>query len=244
MPGVPLALLTALLSVSSAYSPAIEAETLVMNTPGNPPYHYAKQDGIMDQWMQDVFRRLGKKVILHWLPPERSLINANEGLADGDAVRIEGLGKIYPNLIQVPEPVYVGDFVSFAKGVEFVPTGWESLSPYHVAIIRGHKITESNVKGTKSLVQVKELDQLFTLLDKRRVDVVVVERLFGQMIVKQRELRDVKLLEPPLARVDFYLYMHKKHAPMIPQIAGAIREMKRDGTQQRIYESARRKLGF
>jgi polar amino acid transport system substrate-binding protein len=57
-------------------------------------------------------------------------------------------------------------------------------------------------------------------------------------------LRDIKLLEPPLARVDFYLYMHKKHAPIIPEIAGAIREMKRDGTKQRIYESVRRKLGF
>ena len=236
--------LTGLLSTFSAYPSAIATETLVMNTPGNPPYHYAEQDGIMDQWMQNVFRRLGRKVVLHWLPPERSLINANEGYADGDAVRIEGLSKIYPNLVQVPEPVYVGEFVSFAKGVVFVPTGWESLSPYHVATIRGHKITESNVKGTKSLVQVKELDQLFTLLNKGRVDVVVVERLFGEMIVKQRELRDVKLLEPPLARVDFYLYMHKKHALMIPEIAAAIKEMKRDGSQQRIYESVRRKLGF
>lgn len=234
----------ALLLVLHAYSLAYATETLRLNTPGNPPYHYPEQNGIIDKWLQDVFRRLGKKVTLAWLPPERSLINANEGLSDGDAVRIEGLSNMYPNLIQVPEPVYVGDFVAFAKGVDFAPKGWESLSPYHVAIIKGHKITESNVKGTKSLVKVKKLDQLFTLLDKNRVDVVIVERLFGEMNVRQRGLKSIKLLEPPLARLNFYLYMHKKHATMIPDIARAIREMKGDGTQQRIYESVRLKLGL
>ncbi|RJR29793.1 MAG: hypothetical protein C4576_34655 [Desulfobacteraceae bacterium] len=244
MPGLPQVLLIALLSVLSPYGPATAAETLTMNTPGNPPYHYAEQDGIMDLWMQDVFQRVGKKVVLNWLPPERSLMLANEGMADGDAVRIGGLSKEYPNLIQVPEPVYVGDFVSFVKGVEFIPNGWKSLCPYHVATVRGHKITELNVKGTKSHVQVKKLDQLFTLLDKRRVDVVVVERLFGEVNIKQRGLQEIRLLEPPLARVSFYLYMHKKHAPTIPEISEAIMQMKKDGTHQQIYEAARRKLGF
>ncbi len=64
------------------------------------------------------------------------------------------------------------------------------------------------------------------------------------MNVRQRGLKSIKLLEPPLARLNFYLYMHKKHATMIPDIARAIREMKGDGTQQRIYESVRLKLGL
>jgi hypothetical protein len=49
-------------------------------------------------------------------------------------------------------------------------------------------------------------------------------------------------MEPPLARVDFYLYLHKKHEPMVSQISAALKAMKRDGTHEQIRLQGQRKI--
>jgi polar amino acid transport system substrate-binding protein len=209
-------------------------QTLTLNTPGSPPYHYPDQTGILDLWMQDAFARIGITVNLEWLPPERSLLNANTGISDGEAIRIAGLSEKYANLIQIPEKVHDCEFVAFSK-INIPINGWDSLAPYDVGIIRGHKICELNIKNSLSLTKVDNTELLFLLLKNNRADVVVVERIFGMAMLTQLGLHDVAMLEPPLATQEFFLYLHNKHEDIAPRIARAIKEMKNDGTRERIY---------
>jgi polar amino acid transport system substrate-binding protein len=209
------------------------SERLKLNTPGEPPYHYPDQTGIIDLWMKEAFSRIGREVIVDWQPPERGIVNANNGIVDGDAGRIAGIGKQYSNLIQIPEKLMVADYVAFTLHSPFRPIGWQSLKPYHVAIIRGHKIAEANVVGTRSLMEVRDTEALFWVLNKNRVDVVVCERLFGSMVAKMIN-SEIMVLEPPLARQDFYLYLNKKHEPLVSRISGALQAMKRDGAYERL----------
>ena len=58
---------------------------LTINTPGEPPYHYADQTGIVDLWVKEAFARIGVETTVDWQPPERGLVNANTGVIDGDA---------------------------------------------------------------------------------------------------------------------------------------------------------------
>ncbi|MFC1523861.1 substrate-binding periplasmic protein [Thermodesulfobacteriota bacterium] len=209
-------------------------QKFVLNTPGPPPYHNSEQTGILDQWMSHAFKNIGLSVKLEWFPPERCLINANAGLADGDAIRISGLEKMYPNLILVPEKVYDGEFVAFSR-TSFPVNGWESLKPYHVGIIRGHKICEANVRDTLSLTRARNTELLFQLLKSKRVDVVVNERIFGMAMIKNLGLKDIIILEPPLARLEFFVYLHRKHETIVPMLAESIKTMKSDGTRDRIF---------
>jgi polar amino acid transport system substrate-binding protein len=208
-------------------------QRLILNTPGEPPYHYPDQTGIMDLWMKEAFARIGWEVIIDWQPPERGLENANRGIVDGDAGRIAGLSSRYENLIPVPEKIMVSEFVAFTLHSRYRPAGWQSLKPYNVAIVRGHKISEENVVGTRSLFKAANTEVLFSLLNSNRVDVAVCERLFGAMMAKKIN-PEIKVLEPPLARRDFYLYLHKKHEPLVGRIADAVKTMKRDGTYERL----------
>lgn len=209
-------------------------ETLVLNTPGNPPYHYPDQSGIMDQWMQNAFMRLNIAATLQWLPPERSLLNANDGEADGDAVRIGGLSARYPNLIQVPEKVYEGEFAVFSKK-NLAISNWSDLKPYNVGFIKGHKVCEENIREARSLTTTDNMEDLFQLLAKDRVDLVVVEQLFGLAMMQKLKLQDIIVIEPPLARLEFFLYLHKRHQDLVPQVSNAIAQMKNDGSHERIY---------
>jgi polar amino acid transport system substrate-binding protein len=208
-------------------------QRLKLNTPGEPPYHYPDQAGIMDLWMKEAFARIGMEVIMDWQPPERGIENANMGIVDGDAGRIAGIGKRYPNLIQVPEKIMVSEFVAFTLNSTFSPAGWQSLKPYNVAIVRGHKISEANVVGTRSLIQARNTEALFLLLNNNRVDVAVCERLFGSVMAKKIN-PEIRVMEPPLARLDFYLYLHTKHEPLVLRVSEALKAMKRDGSYERL----------
>lgn len=217
-------------------APPSAQDRFVLNTPAEPPYHFADQTGILDRWMQEAFSRIGATVVLQLLPPERALINADRGIEDGDVGRIGGLSQKYPNLIQVQETLHVGEFSAFAKGEGFRIQGWESLEPYHVGIIKGHKICEANVGAARSVTAVENLELLFTLLEKGRADVVIAEKRFGEEHVRTRRLEGVAALDPPLATVEFFLYLHKKHAGIVPGLASAVKGMKEDGTHQRIFD--------
>lgn len=227
-----------ILLYSFIFPPALSALTpLIFSTPGEPPYHYDDQSGLIDQWVKEALKRIGLEVRIEWQPPERGLQNANAGVIDGDAARIGGITKEYQNLVQVSEKLMESEFVAFTKNLKFNMTGWDSLKPYNVAIVRGHKISEANVIGTRSLVKARNAELLMSLLNENRVDVAVCERRFGSMAAKKLDPQ-ITALEPPLAKLDFYIYLHKKHNALASPLANALRDMKRDGTYQRILRHA------
>jgi polar amino acid transport system substrate-binding protein len=217
------------------------SESLKLNTPGEAPYHYPDQTGIIDLWMKGAFARIGKDVIIDWQPPERGIENANSGIVDGDAGRIGGMSQRYTNLIQIPEIMMVADFVAFTLNSKFRPVGWQSLKSYNVAIVRGHKISEENVVGTRGLFKARDAEALFSLLNNNRVDIAICERLFGSLMAMKTNPA-IRPVEPPLAKSNFYLYLHKKHEPLVSKISAALKAMKQDGTYERIRLQRRRPL--
>jgi polar amino acid transport system substrate-binding protein len=207
---------------------------LVLNTPMYPPYHYEDMSGGLDRFLTQAFARIDVDLRLQSLPAERSLMNANQGIGDGDAVRIAGLSALYPNLIQVPVVVNTMDFVAFSIKKRFTVTGWESLLPYDVGIVRGQKIAETNTARCRSVTPVDTVDQLFTLLKNGRVEVAVTERRFGEESVKALGLEGVKILEPALATLDFFVYLHRSHEMLVPRLAAVLRQMREEKLFERL----------
>ncbi|MFV1997224.1 MAG: substrate-binding periplasmic protein [Acidiferrobacterales bacterium] len=233
----PTVVILAVLVAGHAYPGLVYAQkTLVLNTAFTSPLSNDSQSGFADVVVGEALQRIGYKLESVNLPAERALINANIGIDDGDLLRIKGLQKTYPNLIWVPEKIIDLEFVVFTRNKDFPVTGWRSLKPYSVAIVTGWKILERNITGTATLTKVKNANQLFTLLLKDRVDVVVYERWVGLGYIKQHRIRGVKMLEPPLARRSTYVYLHKKHKHLVPKLAAALRAMKADGSYQRAFQ--------
>lgn len=227
-----LGLVSALLGVS-----AHAQETLKINTAFAMPLSSEAQDGIFDQIMQDLFKRLNKKVIVQRPSAERALRYANAGIDDGDGPRIAGLNKTYPNLIQVPEKVIDVDFVAFTTGdLTFTSSDWDSLAPYDVGIVRGWKILENNIKKTKSRVSAKNPAHLFEMLKEGRIQVAVIGRMTGGYVAREAGLQ-VNVMEPPFASREMFLYLNKKHAALVEAAADALKAMKSEGRYTEIMDS-------
>ena len=85
---------------------------------------------------------------------------------------------------------------------------------------------------------------LFNLLLADRVDIIVYDKKQGQLVLQElHALKDVQLLEPPFAVTQMYPYLHKKHENLVQPLADTLKNMKTDGTYQKIVTEVLAPLG-
>lgn len=212
------------------------SEVLVLDNATAPPWTNDDGTGFLDRIVGEAFRRCGVELKLVRLPPERGLRNANAGIEDGELIRVGGIEKIYPNLLRVPEKIADLRFTAFSRHYAVRTDSWAALRPYRIGIIKGWKIYENNLRGIVTPLLVDDAKQLFNLLGRNRVDIVLYTQWAGQAEVRERGMRDARALMPPLASVEVFTYLHKKHAALIPRLAAALRALKADGTYQREFD--------
>jgi polar amino acid transport system substrate-binding protein len=203
--------------------------TLVLSDTYDTPYTTVNGDGFLDLVVKEAFGRAGLKLRMVQVSPERALLNANAGIEDGVSARIAGLEKNYPHLVRVPEKVMDFPFVAFARQSKLVNVSWDTLVPLSVGHIQGWKIFEQNLKPGTSVTIVDTAEQLFTMLDKNRIDVALYERWLGLALAKKMGIKDIHAIEPALADREMFIYLNKRHADKIPAISAALRALKADG---------------
>jgi len=207
---------------------------IVINTTGNPPLNTPEQTGFLDAVAQEAFIRIGYTLKTVKLPAERGLRNTNAGIEDGEMSRIAGLEKIYTNLIKVPEKIMDWEFVVFSnKPIELV-NGWSSLGNKSLTYINGWKILENNIPASANVTRARTAEQMFSLLEKNRVDYIIYEHWGGLLLSKTHNLNSLKLRRPPLATREMFIYLHKKHENLVSKLAESLRQMKLDGKYQQI----------
>jgi polar amino acid transport system substrate-binding protein len=214
---------------------AVERPVLVLNDTNDPPYTTPDRTGFLDVIAGEAFRRAGFELQLVKLPAERGLISANEGSEDGDMVRIAGLEKRYPNLIRVPEKLVDWEFSAFSMD-STIASSWPVIRQRAVGHIKGWKIYEQALAGAERVTTADDAAQLFRLLELKRIEVALYERRLGLALVKQQGLKGIRPLAPPLATREMFIYLHRRHALLVPKLAAALRAMKREGFYQRVHD--------
>lgn len=212
---------------ASADAKEIHISTLVGTDPAT---------SIAERVMVEAYRRIGRVMVLHRLPGERTLVMANDGQMDGELYRKLGMEREYPNLIILPVPLLTYEIVIFTRGTDFIVNGWESLRPFTIGYVRGIKIVRENTASMKTEA-VPTMEQAFQKLAMGRTDIVVGNRLSGLAAVEALKLDDVRVLSPSLASFPVFHYVHKKHAAMVPALLAALQAMKADKTIERLQKA-------
>lgn len=213
-----------------------QPDVFIFNTSTGAPYATKDQAGFQDLIVSEVFSRIGLKGRVEvYDASARALTNANENLDQGVAMRIKGLEKKYPNLIRIDEPLIDNDFVAYSKNIDLITDGWDSLKPFSVVYINGWVIFDRNLDPEQDHHTVKTPQQMFAMLEKNRVDLVLYERWQGLQNAKDSGMR-VTVHEPPLASVKMFMYIHKDYASLAAKLAQALQQMKKDGSYKAIYD--------
>lgn len=222
---------------------ATAAEPLVLSTGMREPWTNAQFNGFHNQVIAALFVRVGlqAKVVFN-AASARALQMADDGTDDGLVGRIAGLEDTLPNLVRVPEPLFYNDFI--AAGAPSAPAvaHWSDLSQHMVAYILGWQIFDRFVPETRQLTIARDANQLFSLLAAGRAQVILCERMQALWLARERNI-PIKIHEPPLARVPMFIYLHRRHADLVPQVTAALTAMKADGEYGVIWARAFGELG-
>lgn len=224
-----------MLTVLACASAPAWAQTLTVSTNNTPLDRKVLQDV-----GQEALRRLNLTMDLVTLPSARSLAAADAGEVDGEGLRVADLSGQFPNLVQVPEPFVRISFVAFSRDATLtLDQGWASLKPYRVAFINGWKMFESNAGTARVVNKVERPEQLFQMLQAGHIDLALYTRADGLALARRLGLPELAPVSPSLRDVDLYLYLHKRHQALVPRLAATLRQMKVDGTYNRLVAGAR-----
>ncbi len=199
---------------------------------------------ILEARIQEAFRRIGKKSRIQSTgSAQRALLMANDS-GDGDALRINYIKKMAPdlttNLLQVPEPIVEIKFFAYSKNEKISVHGWESLKGYRNGLRGGVKVLEKNVPESRTVLPSSE--RLFQMLDQGRLDTVTEHYIVAEYLIKRMGLEHIKELSPALVSAPGYIFIHKKHRALIPEIAQSLASMKADGRFKQIKDDVINRL--
>ena len=226
------------LAVSPPLLAAEPACQIVIGSCHRQPLSNAEGTGIIDRVAIEAFRRAGVSACVEPLPCERSLLNADTGVTDGDILRIPSVveGK-YTNLIVVPEVLYALPMSGFVSRPDIRVNKLDDLARLRVGHVLGWKILEEQVRAA-DILRVRGPEQLFPLLLEDKADIVIYERATGLQLVKELGLKGIRALDPPLLVTPQHLVLHRRHRHLAEPLAAAIRAIKADGSYAAAFRQA------
>ncbi len=231
-------LLTLLLTGMVAGAVAAEPSGTQAYPPNGSPESAHVQIGTMDSHnelnklvrgiMQEAYVAIGR--VPHYIlsPPRRSLMLAGNGLLDAELFRVSAIEKLYPDLVRVDFPLYRVEGIAYAKKGHLPIYSCKDLSNYRVGVERGIVIMEECAAGAQQLVHAPDLASLAHMLAMSRVDVVLVERVNGQMQIEPN-VPGVTALPTPLFSTPLYHYVHKSAGYLVQPLTAALRDMESRG---------------
>ena len=216
-------------------TPSAQAhERLVLGSIQRPPISTPQQTGLADRVAIEAFKRIGKQLTIEDVPARRALYNANSGQLDGDLARIAGVTEYYPQLLIVPEPIWLAELVAFAKHSPSAALDWQQLSGQQLGYIRGWVVFEKYFANSTNITRVISPESLFRMLVNQRLEVALYEKKMGLQLAKSMQIAELEVLVPALINEPIYIYLHKKHQRLIPKLTEQLRQMKTDGSYQAI----------
>ena len=96
---------------------------------------------------------------------------------------------------------------------------------------------EKNIPPLTDVTKVKGPDALFRLLQSNRVDFIIYEHWASEKYIKDLSLENVRTHFPALATREMFIYLNKKYAHLVNKLATALKNMKSDGTYDKIKEN-------
>lgn len=198
---------------------------------------------LVESIVTEGFKRAGIDIRYQTLPAERSLRNVNFGLDDVEAGRIQGIDKIYPNLVCIPVPIHAIDIVllsrenSHPKGQHIRTVA--DLKSYNVGLIRGVKIAEKIAKkaAPKSITEATSYSMLIKMLVNNRIDVIIISRIALLTILGETKEKGLHMTSKPLVSLPLYTHVNKKHTSLIPKLERSYNSMVEDGTLKKLHDN-------
>ncbi len=187
---------------------------------------------IIDRLLNAAFRRIGYDIAV-----DAGGMSVVEQMADsgeyaGLGSQLAGIEKTCRNLVRVEESIGKVKFEVYAlKESAFEVDSWRALRGLRVGTLLYKPYIESRLpENVAKRVKKRSIFDLIESLERGECDVLVVSNSLPVDIPTPPGVRKIGLV----GSADSYPYLNVAYADLAPQVAGALRAMKEDGTYERI----------
>lgn len=166
---------------------------------------------------REAFRRIGQSMHLQIVPSKRGSAMLDSGQIDGELNRVAMYGDGYPHRLLVPEPHFYAAFVAYG-------------------------LAERELQKQVPAPQLSSIASVQLGLRKlmaRRTDIFVEVDMIAETALATEEFR-TRGIRPVavLAKVSAHAYLHSRHARLVPLLAAALVEMKKEGLVEKYRTQA------
>lgn len=196
-----------------------------------PEGHYLLP--LAQQIVTEVYQPLDIEIELLTLPTARSLRYVNDGLADAELARVEGIEQEFTDLMPVPVPLVTLYLIAVARTADVSIKSMQQARGGRVAIKLGSKYVEQYTKDWK-VIQVESMEQQLQLLVNARVDYILIDAI--QPTVNLTAVYKGHLHQRAIQRVSVYHYIHKKHQQLLPALTAELQRLHNSGRIDAIIE--------
>ncbi len=169
-------------------------------------------------------------------PPNRAGMLFDNGDVDGFLFSDIDFEKQHPGAVRVAEPLGVDEIAVMTVGPVFRVNGWSSLKPYRIGYLHGMLVVENNLRGMRT-DGANDALQVFEKLKVGRIDLIVLPRYLHDAY--ESRFPEVRVLEPPLERVELFVFLTAKNAALAPLLADSLANMKKSGRFAEIVAQAK-----
>jgi ABC-type amino acid transport substrate-binding protein len=190
------------------------------------------------EMLRVVYAKLDTKLEFVDVPGKRALALSSAGQVDGEIQRIGTLSRDYPTLLQVTPAINYIEPTVFTTKLHFVVDGWNSIRDLRIGIVRGVGSSEAGTRGMERVTATTGLENMITMLDADRFDVMVTDLFSGLVAVRKLNLQArIYPLSPPLERIRIFHYLHERHRDLVPKVGQVIAQMEASGELATLREA-------
>ncbi|NRA18833.1 MAG: transporter substrate-binding domain-containing protein [Oceanospirillaceae bacterium] len=184
---------------------------------------------IANEVLQQIAKKMDVKIELKALPASRAALLLSRGSIHADFSRIPSFSLSNPTAIRVKEPVTEISWYAYSLLDDMKITGWESLKPYKIVIVRGLVFKEKYLKNYNVHV-VNTLKQAVKYLLVNRADILISNPLsIGNLSVfRYRNGSSIQKSTHPLVKTKTYTFFSSHYPVLARKFNEALIEVKKE----------------
>jgi polar amino acid transport system substrate-binding protein len=187
--------------------------------------------------IEEAYDRLGISVEFRSFPAAEALKASNAGKVSAELARIDGIDQVFENLVQIPIPINIIQGSAFSGKYRFPVTGWHSIRPYKIGIVKGILFAEQNTVGMDRLI-FDSYSELVQAMNDGRIDVGVMPRVEGLKAIRQVNNENILEMEGVLETLFLYHYVHVSRSDLVDRLKPVLKKMLLSGETRKIREES------
>lgn len=172
--------------------------------------------------MQRAYLELGIQMELSHMAADRALLELKKGeLIDATLGAILLFESLHPELVRVPVPIYQMELAVFTADAGMQTVDWQILRNQPVIYVQGMQSVLFTLKQhqVSRAEAVLSLEQALKRLELGRDRFAVLPKFEAEAMLKKLQLHKVRQLEPLLARMKLYHYVHEKRRDLVAPLS-------------------------